>query len=45
VTFLETARIVVIILGTFVLIALFGTHAIRAILFIGKEIRKHGIGE
>lgn len=36
---METAGMVVIILGTIVLVALFGTYAISIVSYIGKEIK------
>ena len=43
-TCVETARIVVIMLGTFVLVALFGTYAIRLVSLLEKKV-KNAINE
>ena len=41
---METAKIVVIMLGTFVLVALFGTYAIRLVSLLEKKV-KNAINE
>ena len=43
-TCVETAKIVVIMLGTFVLVALFGTYAIRLVSLLEKKV-KNAINE